>query len=37
VAHRVPAQVGSWLFAGFLVVIGATMLRQALQGRREAG
>ena len=34
-AHLVPAQVGSWLFAGFLVFIGATMLRQALKPRAQ--
>lgn len=31
VAHVIPAQVSSWLFAGFLAFIGATMLRQALK------
>ncbi len=31
VAHLIPAQVSSWLFAGFLAFIGATMLRQVLK------
>lgn len=31
VAHLIPAQVGAWLFAGFLVFIGFTMVRQALR------
>lgn len=31
VAHLIPAQVGAWLFAGFLVFIGVTMVKQALR------
>ncbi|PKQ31268.1 MAG: sulfite exporter TauE/SafE family protein [Actinobacteria bacterium HGW-Actinobacteria-2] len=31
VAHLVPAQVGAWLFAAFLVFIGFTMVKQALR------
>ncbi|MCE1175352.1 MAG: sulfite exporter TauE/SafE family protein [Propionibacteriales bacterium] len=31
VAHLIPAQLGAWLFAGFLLFIGFTMVRQALR------
>lgn len=31
VAHLVPAQLGAWLFAGFLVFIGFGMVREALR------
>jgi uncharacterized membrane protein YfcA len=31
VAHLIPAQLGAWLFAGFLVFIGFTMVKQALR------
>lgn len=31
VAHRVPSQVGAWLFAAFLVFVGVSMAREALR------
>ncbi|MBA3020421.1 sulfite exporter TauE/SafE family protein [Propionicimonas sp.] len=31
VAHLISAQLGAWLFAAFLVFIGATMVREALR------
>ncbi|PKQ19044.1 MAG: sulfite exporter TauE/SafE family protein [Actinobacteria bacterium HGW-Actinobacteria-6] len=31
VAHAIPAQVGSWLFAAFLLFVGASMVREVVR------